>query len=113
MDRGERIVNILISTQVLAAFAAALRRWYAADASWAACVAVALLGQLAAFCVFHDASHGALSTARWVNVLGAYGGAAVGSPHEWTLQHALGRRGHHILPLGTDGARERERDHSR
>ena len=53
------------------------------------------------FSVMHDASHSALSTRRWINVLGGYWGVAWTSPHEWELQHVLG---HHLQPnvLGED-----------
>mmetsp|Transcript_29032 Transcript_29032/g.88733 ORF Transcript_29032/g.88733 Transcript_29032/m.88733 type:complete len:831 (-) Transcript_29032:4181-6673(-) len=72
-----------------------------AYAEWAggrhvfACVVMPVFGQLVAFSVMHDASHSAISTRRWVNVLGSYCGWTWTSPHEWLMQHVLA---HHLQP---------------
>mmetsp|Transcript_6042 Transcript_6042/g.19683 ORF Transcript_6042/g.19683 Transcript_6042/m.19683 type:complete len:873 (-) Transcript_6042:4985-7603(-) len=81
-------------TALLAAFVVSYEGWVTAK-HWVACVSIPVLGQLVAFSVMHDASHNAISTSRWVNVLGSYGGSTWTSPHEWLMQHVLA---HHLQP---------------
>ena len=62
--------------------------------SWHAMFLLPLVGAVATFHTFHDASHGSLSTRAWVNELFTYSGFLISAPHEWRWQHVAG---HHLF----------------
>ena len=81
-------------TLLLAGFSVSYAKWVTGT-RWITCIVTPAFGQLVAFSVMHDASHSALSSQRWINVLGSYGGSTWTSPHEWIMQHVLA---HHMHP---------------
>jgi len=78
-------------------YAASLIAWLCG--SWAGLLLSPILGALATFHTFHDASHGALSSKAWVNELLNFTGFLIAAPHEWRWQHIAG---HHAFTNITD-----------
>ncbi|CAE8629024.1 unnamed protein product [Polarella glacialis] len=70
------------------AFAVSFYSWL--HGAFLALLLMPIIGALATFHTFHDASHGALSTRAWVNELFTFSGFLICAPHEWRWQHVAG-----------------------
>jgi len=57
---------------------------------WFGLLLLPIIGSLATFHTFHDASHGAFSSRAWVNELLTFLGFLISSPTEWRWQHIIG-----------------------